>query len=112
MEKIVKVLGQSPMRKVDWKNNRGESVVIKSVEVKFSDGIDTFIAEMTDRLAEMAEEKPLRTDAFYGVQFRMSTRSWESKQDNQKREATTIRVVGLEMLWRSRYILQETRGRR
>ena len=47
---------------------------------------------------EMAEEKPLRTDAFYGVQFRMSTRSWESKQDNQKREATTIRVVGLEML--------------
>lgn len=98
MEKIVKVLGQSPLRKVDWKNNRGENVVIKSVEVKFSDGIDTFLAEMTDRQAELASETPLRTDVFYGGQFRMSTRSWESKQDNQKREATTIRVVSLEML--------------
>lgn len=98
MEKIVKVLGQNAMRKIDWKNGRGENVVIKSVEVKFSDGIDTFIAELTDRQAELADENPLRTDCFYAVQFRMSTRSWESKQDNQKREATSIRVLSIEML--------------
>ena len=41
MEKIARVLSQSALESRDWTNNNGENVVIKSVQVTITDGIDT-----------------------------------------------------------------------
>lgn len=98
MEKIVKLLAQGAMRKSDWQNNRGENVTIKSVELSLSDGIDSFVAEATDKLAEQITEHPLRNDCFYGVSVRLSIRYWKAKDQSGAevtRSATTLRVVNI-----------------
>lgn len=98
MEKIVKVLAQGQLREVEFQSQQNEKRVLKIIEVKLSDGTDTFIGEVTDFKAEEIARTPLRTDAFYAMQARMNVRSWTSKADNQTREATTIRISSLVLL--------------
>lgn len=94
MEKLVRILSQSDLRKNNWTNAAGENVVIKSVEVKMTDGTDTFVAEATDRLAEKLDENKLSNDALHGVQCKMQVRTWKSA-DGEERQATTIRLLNI-----------------
>ena len=91
MEKIVRVLGQSALESRDWTNNNGENVVIKSVQVTITDGVDTLVVEATDKLAEGIASKPLLLDVFYGMQLRCSVRSWT--KDGKEYSANSIRIV-------------------
>ena len=52
MEKIVRIKSQGPLQQRNWTNPRtNESILISSVEFLLTDGIDTFVAEVTDQQA-------------------------------------------------------------
>ena len=50
MEKIVRIKSQGPLQQRNWTNPRtNESILISSIEFLLTDGIDTFVAEVTDQ---------------------------------------------------------------
>ena len=98
MDKRVKIVSQSELRTNNWTNSKGENVVISSVELVLTDGIDTFTAEVTDQQALAINNEPLALDALYGVQLRMNIREWESQQTHQTVRATNIKVLNIAAL--------------
>ena len=48
--KIVKLLEQAPLRQTNWQRQDGTATVISTVELKLSDGVNTFYAEVSDQL--------------------------------------------------------------
>ena len=89
MEKIVRVLSQSALETRDWTNDNGETVVIKSVRVKITDGVDTMLVEFSDRKAEVIDKNPLKLDVLYGFQIKCDCR--KSKEGDK--EFNSIKVV-------------------
>ena len=49
-KKCVRIVSQQALVERDWTNSQGEKITIASKEMEFSDGIDSFVAEATDRL--------------------------------------------------------------
>ena len=95
MEKRVKIISQSELRTNNWTNNKGENVVISSVQLEMTDGNDAFVAEVTDQKAIAINNEPLSKEAEYAVQLKMVVRSWESEQTHQKGKSTTIKVLNI-----------------
>lgn len=95
MEKVVRLLEQYPLRSTEWKGRNGDTRIIKSVELRLTNGVDEFIGEVNDDLAETISANPLKKDYFYGVQARLSVSEW-TKQDNSVARATRIRILKIQ----------------
>lgn len=94
MEKqAIRIVSQSAMTANDWTNPRtNEVVTIRSKELVMSDGIDTFVCEATDQLAENLERQPLADGTVVNAAFAMNVRSWTS-QKGQEVKSTNIRLL-------------------
>lgn len=83
MQKILKCVAQAPMTEREWTNSNNEKKIIKSVKVTFTDGIDTFVAEATDALAEQLNREPLEPQALYNAIITMTTRTAKTQNGEE-----------------------------
>jgi len=91
MEATVRIISQSELitRKYTDKKS-GEQKVIKSVSLKLTDGIDSFLGEITgERAVNCPKFDPTHT---YRVQCSMVVREWNSQQTGEAMQATTIYI--------------------
>ena len=91
MEKTVRIISQSGLTTREYTDRKtGEQRVVNSVSLRMSDGIDTFLAEITGERAVAAP----RYDAshLYRVHCTMVVREWNSQQTGEAMQATTIYV--------------------
>ena len=93
MEKLVRIKSQGALQQRNWTKQNGENVVISSVELTMTDGIDTFIGELTDQQAIAISKQPLDLNRMYGVRCRLDVREWKSLQSGETQHANSIRVV-------------------
>lgn len=96
MEKIVRVLEQLTMTEREWTNQRGEIMTIKSVELRLGGGIDTFVVEATDRLAERLNKEPLNKEIVYMARCTLSVREWT--KDGNTYRSNQIRLNDIHSL--------------
>ena len=91
MERIVRILNQSPLAtRLYMDKKTGEQKVINSVTLKLTDGIDTFLGEIT---GEKAVNCPKYDPQYlYQVQCSMVVREWNSQQSGEAMQATTIYI--------------------
>ena len=74
----------------------GEQKVINSVSLKLTDGIDTFLGEIT---GERAVNCPMYDkNYYYRVQCSMVVRDWMSQQTGVPMQATTIYVDKISLI--------------
>jgi hypothetical protein len=93
MEKhAIRIESQSPLVTRDWTNNRQEVVTIRSKELVMNDGIDSFVAEATDQLAERLEREPLPDGTVVNMQCSLCVRRWKNQQ-GQDMKATNVRIL-------------------
>lgn len=97
MERIVRILNQSPLATRQYMDRKtGEQKVINSVTLKLTDGIDTFLGEIT---GEKAVNCPKYDPQYiYCVQCSMVVREWNSQQTGEAMQATTIYVDKIGMV--------------
>ena len=97
MERIVRILNQSPLATRQYMDKKtGEQKVINSVSLKLTDGIDTFLGEIT---GERAVNCPMYDkNYYYKVQCSMVVRDWMSQQTGEQMQATTIYVDKINMV--------------
>lgn len=97
MERIVRILNQSPLATRQYMDKKtGEQKVINSVSLKLTDGIDTFLGEIT---GERAVNCPMYDkNYYYKVQCSMVVRDWMSQQTGKQMQATTIYVDKINMM--------------
>jgi len=91
MERIVRILNQSPLATRQYLDRKtGEQKVINAVTLKLTDGIDTFLGEITgERAVNCPKYDP---QYLYRVQCSMVVREWNSQQTGDAMQATTIYV--------------------
>ena len=96
MEKTVRILSQSDLstrKYIDRKS--GEEKVMNAVTFKLTDGIDTFLGEITgERAVNCPKYDP---QYLYQVQCSMVVREWNSQQTGEAMQATTIYVDKISM---------------
>lgn len=91
MEATVRVLQQSALTSRQYQDRKtGETKVINSITVKLTDGLDTFIGEITGERAVNCP--PFDVTRHYRVQCSMVVREWSSQQTGEQMQATTIYV--------------------
>ncbi len=74
----------------------GDQKVIHTVMLKLTDGIDTFLGEITgERAVNCPQYDPTR---LYRVQCSMVVREWNSQQTGEAMQATTIYVDKMSMV--------------
>ena len=97
MERIVRILNQSPLATRQYMDRKtGEQKVINSVTLKLTDGIDTFLGEITgERAVNCPKYDP---QYIYSVQCSMVVREWNSQQTGEAMQATTIYVDRISMM--------------
>ena len=97
MERIVRILSQSPLATRQYMDRKtGEQKVMNSVTLKLTDGIDTFLGEIT---GERAVNCPKYDPQYvYRVQCSMTVREWNSQQTGEAMQATTIYVDKINMM--------------
>lgn len=97
MERIVRILNQSPLATRQYMDRKtGEQRVINSVTLKLTDGIDTFLGEITgERAVNCPKYDP---QYIYKVQCSMVVRDWLSQQTGEQMQATTIYVDKISMM--------------
>ena len=97
METNVRILAQSPLNTRQYVDKKtGEQKVINSVTLKLSDGIDTFLGEIT---GEKAVNCPKYDPQYmYRVQCTMVVREWNSQQTGEQMQATMIYVDKINMV--------------
>ncbi len=97
MERIVRILNQSPLATRQYMDRKtGEQRVINSVTLKLTDGIDTFLGEITgERAVNCPKYDP---QYIYKVQCSMVVRDWMSQQTGEQMQATTIYVDKISLL--------------
>lgn len=97
MERIVRILNQSPLATRQYMDRKtGEQKVINSVTLKLTDGIDTFLGEIT---GEKAVNCPKYDPQYiYSVQCSMVVREWSSQQTGEAMQATTIYIDKINMV--------------
>ena len=97
MEKRVRILNQSPLMTRQYMDRKtGEQKMINSVSLKLSDGIDTFLGEITGERAVNCPKFDLTRE--YQVQCSMVVREWSSQQTGEAMQATTIYVEKINMV--------------
>ena len=91
MEATVRILNQSPLVTRQYMDRKtGEQKVINSVTLRLTDGIDTFLGEITgERAVNCPKYDP---QYLYQVQCSMVVREWNSQQTGEAMQATTIYV--------------------
>lgn len=91
MECLVRILNQSPLTTRQYQDRKtGEQKVINSVTLKLTNGIDTFLGEITgERAVNCPKYDP---QYFYRVQCSMVVREWSSQQTGEPMQATTIYI--------------------
>ena len=91
MEATVRILNQSPLATRQYMDRKtGEQKVINSVTLRLTDGIDTFLGEITgERAVNCPKYDP---QYLYQVQCSMVVREWNSQQTGEAMQATTIYV--------------------
>ena len=97
MERTVRILSQSPLATRQYMDRKtGEQKVMNSVTLKLTDGIDTFLGEIT---GERAVNCPKYDPQYvYRVQCSMTVREWNSQQTGEAMQATTIYVDRINMM--------------
>ena len=73
----------------------GEQKVINSVALRMTDGIDTFLGEITGERAVNCPK--FDSTRLYRVQCSMVVREWNSQQTGEAMQATTIYVDKINM---------------
>lgn len=91
MELTVRILQQNPLTQRQYTDRKtGEPKVMNSVTLKLTDGLDTFLGEIT---GERAVNFPQMDPHFlYRVQCSMVVREWNSQSTGEPMQATTIYV--------------------
>ena len=97
MEVTVRILNQSPLMTRQYMDKKtGEQKVINSVTLKLTDGLNTFLGEIT---GERAVNCPKFDPQYvYKVQCSMVVREWNSQQTGEAMQATTIYVDKINMM--------------
>ena len=97
MEATVRILNQSPLMTRQYMDKKtGEQKVINSVTLKLTDGLNTFLGEIT---GERAVNCPKFDPQYvYKVQCSMVVREWSSQQTGEAMQATTIYVDKINMM--------------
>ena len=96
MEKLVRIKSQGALQQRNWTKQNGETVVISSVELTMTDGIDTFVGEVTDQKAIAISQQPLDLNRMYGVRCKLEVREWKSEKSGETLHANSIKVVNIE----------------
>ena len=96
MEKTVRILDQSALSTRKYTDKKtGQEKVMNAVTFKLTDGIDTFLGEVT---GERAVNCPMYDkNYFYRVQCSMVVRDWLSQQTGEQMQATTIYIDKISM---------------
>ena len=91
MEATVRILNQSPLATRQYMDKKtGEQKVINTVTLKLTDGLDTFLGEITgERAVNCPKFDP---QYIYSVQCSMVVREWNSQQTGEAMQATTIYI--------------------
>ena len=96
MEATVRILNQSGLMTRQYLDKKtGDQKVINSVTLKLTDGLNTFLGEITgERAVNCPKYDP---QYLYKVQCSMVVREWNSQQTGDAMQATTIYVdkIGL-----------------
>jgi len=97
MERIVRILNQSPLATRQYTDKKtGEQKIVNSVTLKLTDGIDTFLGEITgERAVSCPKYDP---QYIYSVQCSMVVREWNSQQTGEAMQATTIYIDKINMV--------------
>lgn len=91
MEATVRIMSQSALVTRQYTDRKtGEQRVVNVLTLKLSDGINTFIGEITgERAVNCPKFDP---QYLYRVQCSMVVRDWISQQSNEQMQATTIYI--------------------
>ena len=97
MEKTVRILEQSGLQQRKYTDKKTqEEKTINLVQLKLTDGIDTFVGEITgERAVNCPKLDPLH---LYKVQCSMVVREWDSQQTGEHMQATTIYVDKINLI--------------
>ena len=97
MEKTVRILQQSGLNTREFMDKKsGEKRVMNSVLLKLTDGLNTFLGEITgERAVNCPKYDP---QYLYKVQCSMVVREWNSQQTGEAMQATTIYVDKINMM--------------
>jgi hypothetical protein len=97
MEATVRILNQSGLMTRQYLDKKtGDQKVINSVTLKLTDGLNTFLGEITgERAVNCPKYDP---QYLYQVQCSMVVREWNSQQTGEAMQATTIYVDKINMM--------------
>ena len=97
MEATVRILNQSGLMTRQYLDKKtGDQKVINSVSLKLTDGLNTFLGEITgERAVNCPKYEP---QYLYKVQCSMVVREWNSQQTGEAMQATTIYVDKINMM--------------
>ncbi len=97
MEAIVRILNQSGLMTRQYTDKKtGEKKKINFVTLKLTDGLNTFLGEITgERAVNCPKYDP---QYLYRVQCSMLVRDWTSQQTGEAMQATTIYLDRINML--------------
>jgi len=97
MEATVRILNQSPLMTRQYMDKKTrEQKEINSETLKLTDGLNTFLGEITgERAVNCPKFDP---QYIYKVQCSMVVREWNSQQTGEAMQATTIYVDKINMM--------------
>ena len=96
MESTVRILNQSALSTRQYVDKKtGEQKVMNAITLKLTDGIDTFLGEITGERAVNCPRFDLSRE--YRVQCSMVVREWNSQQTGEAMQATTIYIDKINM---------------
>ena len=97
MEATVRILNQSGLMTRQYLDKKtGDQKVINSVTLKLTDGLNTFLGEITgERAVNCPKYDP---QYLYKVQCSMVVREWNSQQSGEAMQATTIYIDKINMV--------------
>ena len=97
MEATVRILNQSGLMTRQYLDKKtGDQKVINSVTLKLTDGLNTFLGEITgERAVNCPKYDP---QYLYKVQCSMVVREWNSQQTGEAMQATTIYVDRINLI--------------
>ena len=97
MESTVRILSQSGLITKNYTDKKtGQPKVVNSVVLKLSDGIDTFLGEITGDKAVSCPKFDMMRE--YRVRCTMVVRDWTSQQTGESMQATTVYVDQIKMI--------------
>jgi hypothetical protein len=97
MEATVRILNQSGLMTRQYLDKKtGDQKVINSVTLKLTDGLNTFLGEITgERAVNCPKYDP---QYLYKVQCSMVVREWNSQQTGEAMQATTIYIDKINLM--------------